>query len=167
MFKVGDRVVYPLQGAGIIEKIEEHKIMDKIHKYYVIKLAAYDMRIMVPVELEDKVGLRKIVGKEEFEKVYEILKGKNIEVSSDWKKRYTTSLEKMKEGSVFNVADVAKSLYERGRQKTLSIGEKRLFDNACTLLATELAYIQGIKVEEADFIVKDMIKEARIEEKQE
>lgn len=165
MFKVGEKVVYPLQGAGVIEAIEEHKIQDNIHKYYAIRLAAYDMKIMVPVELEEKVGLRRIVEKDEFKKVFEILKGKEVNVFLDAKERYATNLAKMKTSSVSNAADVVKCLYERGRQKSLSTSEKRLFDNACTLLATELAYIQGVKVDEADSIVKGLLREARIDEK--
>ncbi len=167
MFKVGDRVVYPLQGAGTIEAIEEHKIVDKTQKYYVIRLAAYDMKIMVPVELEDKVGLRKIVEKNEFESVFEILKGKSVDIFLDWKERYTTNLEKMKTGSISNVAEVARCLSERGRIKTLSIVEKRLYDNACTSLATELSYVHGIRLDEADSMVKNLLKEARIEERKE
>lgn len=165
MFKVGERVVYPLQGAGVIETIEEHKIQDKTHKYYVIRLAAYDMKIMVPVELEEKVGLRRIVEKDEFEKAIEILKGKEVDIFLNAKERYATNLEKMKTGSVSNIARVAKCLCERGRQKALSSGEKRLFDNALVLLATELAYIQEIKIDEADSIVKGLLREARIDEK--
>lgn len=162
MFKVEDKVVYPLQGAGVIEAIEEHKIQDKTHKYYAIKLAGYDMKIMVPIELEKKVGLRMIVEKEEFEEAFEILKGEEVDVFSSAKERYVTNLERMKTGSVSNTARVAKCLSERGRQKALSSSEKRLFDNACFLLSTELAYIQGIKVDGALSIVKGLLREARI-----
>ncbi|MEW6102516.1 MAG: CarD family transcriptional regulator [bacterium] len=162
MFQAGDVVVYPLQGAGTIERLEEHKVKDEIHKYYVIKLSASEMKIMVPVEQESKIGLRKAVEKEAFNIVFKILKRGNREI--DWKEKYAANLEKMKIGSVSNVAEVAKCLCEKRKQKNLSIGEKRLFDNACNILTTELAYAYNIKFKEADSMIKSLLKETKTEE---
>ncbi|HAW50317.1 TPA: CarD family transcriptional regulator [bacterium] len=164
MFKTGAKVVYPLQGVGIIEKIEEHKILDKIHKYYVIRLAAGDMKIMVPIDLQDKVGLRKVVDKPELDKAIKILRSKSTDIFSDWKERYTTNLDRMKTGSICKIAEVAKNLWTRNMEKPLSISEKRLFDSACTIIATELAYVQNIKLEEASSFVKNTLREVDTEE---
>jgi CarD family transcriptional regulator len=125
----------------------------------VIKLVAGNMRIMVPVEFAEKIGLREVVEKEEFKKVFAILKGEKEDMVADWKVRYATNLEKMKTGSVFKMAEVARNLSWRSREKTLSVGEKRLFENACSAIATELAYSWKIEPQEADAMVKNILKE--------
>ena len=161
MFKEGTAIVHPLQGAGIIEAIEEHNILNETHKYYVIRLSTGSMKIMVPVELTEKIGLRKITKKEEFEKVITILKGEGEKTVIDWKSPYAENLLKMKEGSIYKVAEVACNLSFRSKEKTLSIEEKRLFENACNAISTEMAYVYQMKIAEADTVVRRTLKEGR------
>ena len=159
MFKEGTAIVHPLQGAGMIEAIEEHKVLNESHKYYVIRLSTGSMKIMIPVELTEKIGLRKIAEKEEFEKVITILKGEEEKIVVNWKSPYAENLLKMKEGSIYKVAEVACNLSCRSKEKTLSIEEKRLFENACNAISTEMAYIYKMKIAEADTMVRRTLKE--------
>lgn len=161
MFKEGTAIVHPLQGAGMIEAIEEHKVLNESHKYYVIRLSTGSMKIMIPVELTEKIGLRKIAEKEEFEKVITILKGEEEKIVVNWKSPYAENLLKMKEGSIYKVAEVACNLSCRSKEKTLSIEEKRLFENACNAISTEMAYIYKMKIVEADTMVRRTLKEGR------
>jgi CarD family transcriptional regulator len=161
MFKEGTAIVHPLQGAGIIEAIEEHNVLNESHKYYVIRLSTGSMKIMVPVELSEKIGLREITEKEEFGKVIAILKGEGEKTVVNWKSPYSENLLKMKEGSIYKVAEVACNLSLRSKEKTLSIEEKRLFENACNAIATEMAYVYQMKIAEADSMVRKTLKDGR------
>ena len=98
MFKVGDRVVYPMHGAGIIEAVEEKDISGTVEKYYVIRLSMGEMKIMVPVSNVQLVGVREVIGKDEVVKVLDILKSKTSIMSSNWNRRYRANMEKIKSG---------------------------------------------------------------------
>jgi CarD family transcriptional regulator len=165
MFKTGSKVVHPLHGAGIIELIEEKEVLNQKRKYYVIKISGSNMRVMVPIDSAEKVGLRIVIGEEEVEKVLEVLQGCNDENISDWKIRYSVNLDKIKSGSIYKVAEVARTLSIRSKERGLSSGEKRLFDNACQLIVSELAFAKGMKVEEASMIVNNILE--RNKEKEE
>jgi CarD family transcriptional regulator len=158
MFNVGDKVVYPLHGAGQIESIEEHEVLGKIQKYYVVRLLVGGMKVMVPVNSSDgQVRLRKIIGEDEVKKVITILKNATIKPISDWKVRYNTNLEKMKTGCIYKVAEVARSLAQRNKEKGLSSGERRLLETACTAITSELAFAQDIDLEQATMMVDNIL----------
>jgi CarD family transcriptional regulator len=116
---------------------------------------------MVPVELSERIGLREITEKEEFGKVITILKGEGEKTVVNWKSPYAENLLKMKEGSIYKVAEVACNLSLRSKEKTLSIEEKRLFENACNAISTEMAYVYQMKIAEADTMVRKTLKDGR------
>jgi CarD family transcriptional regulator len=154
MFKVGDRVVYPMHGAGIIEAVEERDISGTIEKYYVIRLSMGEMKIMVPVSNIDLVGVREVIGKDEVVKVLDILKSKTSIMSSNWNRRYRANMEKIKSGDIYEVAEVVRNLSLRDREKGLSTGERKMLENARQILLSELVLAQNITEEQVEEMVE-------------
>lgn len=157
MFRVGDKVVYPLHGAGEIEAIEEHEVLGERKEYYVVRLLVGEMRVMIPVESASKIGLRVVINESEVPEVLNVLRGEEEESISDWKVRYTTNLEKIKSGSIYKVAEVARSLAFRNKERELSTGERRLFDNARQLIISELAYAKNTSADEATSMIEEIL----------
>jgi CarD family transcriptional regulator len=116
------------------------------------------MKVMIPVDSARKVGLRMIISKDNVSRVIDILQGKETESISDWKLRYVTNLEKMKSGSIYKVAEVARSLSLRSREKGLSSGERKLLDSACQLIAEELSYVQNKPISVINTMVGEMLE---------
>jgi CarD family transcriptional regulator len=149
MFEVGDKIVHPLHGAGVIEAVEEREFLGRRKKYYVIKLLLGSMKILVPQDSTKKVGLRTPIQEEEVEKVLNILKGKEkYDSLQDWRERYSTNLEKLKSGSIYKVAEVIRALRARSMEKGLSSGEKKMLESAYQLLLSELAFVKNAALEE-------------------
>jgi CarD family transcriptional regulator len=138
MFNIGDKVVYPMHGAGIIESIEEKEISGEKLRYYIIKLPMGDMKAMVPLNKVSEIGLRQVVDEAEILKVFEVLKSDTTKMSSNWNHRYRENMEKIKSGSIFEIAEVVRNLSVRDRQKGLSTGEKKMYENARRILLSEL-----------------------------
>jgi CarD family transcriptional regulator len=142
MFNIGDKVVYPMHGAGIIESIEEREISGERLSYYIIKLPMGDMKAMVPLNKVEEVGLRQVVDESEVTKVFEVLKADSSNMPHNWNHRYRANLEKIKSGSIYEVAEVVRNLAIREKQKGLSTGEKKMFENARRILLSELVLAQ-------------------------
>ena len=139
-FKPGDMAVYPAQGVAEVVGIEEKEISGKKQRFYVLRIVDSDMRIMVPVAKAQEVGLRQIIGEEEIREVFLILKEKEIHVDKQtWNRRYRGFMEKIKTGSLFEVAEVYRDLYRLKSTKTLSFGERRMLDTAKNLIVKELS----------------------------
>ena len=139
MFKLGDKVVYPMHGAGVIETMESKEILGEIKNYYVLKMPIGEMKLMIPVDNVNNIGLRNIIEKELVEKVYDILKQAAVLNDSNWNKRYRDNLVKMKTGDIFAVAQVVRDLTYRDREKGLSTGEKKMLVSARQMLISEIA----------------------------
>ncbi|MGD0275920.1 MAG: CarD family transcriptional regulator [Syntrophales bacterium] len=152
MFKVGDMAVYPAQGVGVIEAIERREIMGNQQTFYVMKIMGNGMKIMIPIKSAHSVGLREVISKDEIPKIYEILKNKNVTIDKQtWNKRYREYLEKIKTGSVYEIARVLRDLFILKTDKSLSFGERKMMDTAKNLLVKEIsvaAKSDEIKVEE-------------------
>lgn len=140
MFKVGDLAVYPAQGVGIIESIESREVMGSSQAFYIMKILGSNMKIMIPLHSADAVGLRQIISAKEIPKIYEILKNKDITIDKQtWNKRYRDYLEKIKTGSVYEVARVLRDLFILKNDKDLSFGERKMMDTAKGLLIKEIS----------------------------
>lgn len=140
MFNIGDMAVYPAHGVGKIESIEQRVVGEKKQSFYVMKILDSSMIIMIPTDTSDSVGLRTIISSSEAERVFEILKKSNIEVTAQpWNQRYRDYMEKIKTGSVYEIAEVLRDLYLLKEDKALSFGERKLLDTAKNLLVKELA----------------------------
>jgi len=153
MFVKGDKIVYPMHGAGIIEEIEEKKILGEIRRYYILKVSCGDMKIMVPVDSCDEIGVRAVVTDEELAGVINILHGESSKMSDNWNRRYRENMEKLKTGNVLEVAEVVRNLMRTDREKKLSTGEKKMLTNAKQILSSEIILIKGIGIIEANDII--------------
>ena len=140
MFKIGDKAVYPAHGVGVIESIENKEISGIKHTFYMLRILDNDMTIMIPTKNTATVGLREVVAIEEIPKVYAILRDRHVSIESQaWNRRYREYMEKIKTGSVFEVAEVLRDLILLKTDKDLSFGERRILDMAQHLLIKELS----------------------------
>lgn len=157
MYKKEDYVVYPMHGVGIISDITKKTVLNKEKKYYIVELQNTKMRVMVPVDTAENIGLRHIITKREVTKVLKLLKEDYIEQDEDWKVRYQNNLAKVKSGSITEVAEVCRNLYKRARDKELSIMERKLYESAYSLVVNEIALAKSIDVEEASSQISDIL----------
>jgi CarD family transcriptional regulator len=151
MFKVGDLAVYPAHGVGVIERIESQKISGSTHEFYVMRILENDMIIMIPTKNVDSVGLREIIGQKEVPKLYSILKKRKAGTDNQtWNRRYREYMEKIKTGSVYEVAEVYRDLLTLKVEKELSFGERKMLDTARTLLVKEISLAKKVKEEQIE-----------------
>ncbi|MEQ1875755.1 MAG: CarD family transcriptional regulator [Bdellovibrionia bacterium] len=139
VFKVGDNAVYPGHGVGRVTAIETKEILGKAHTFYTIEILDSGMKILVPRDNVKSVGLRPIISKQEANQVLSILKLKNVKIDNQtWNRRYREYMEKIKTGSVFEIAEVLRDLFLLKVDKELSFGERKMLDTARSLLIKEL-----------------------------
>ncbi|MDY0234839.1 MAG: CarD family transcriptional regulator [Gudongella sp.] len=141
MFKVGDKIVYPMHGAGVIEKIEVKEILGEEREYFTIKMPIGDMKVMVPVANVEEVGVREIITKEEVTEVMEILEGHKTKMPQNWNRRYRANMERIKTGDVLEIASVVRNLTLLDNEKGLSTGERKMLSNAKQMLLSELVLV--------------------------
>jgi CarD family transcriptional regulator len=156
MFNVGDKIVYPMHGAGTIDSIEEKNILGENQFYYVIRMPG-EVKVMVPTDRAEQIGVRNVIGKEEAEKVISILGEDETEMSQNWNKRYRDNMEKMKSGSVYEVADVVRNLSFKQKEKGLSTGEKKMLSNAKQILVSELVLAEHASQDEVEELINNKI----------
>ena len=128
MFNIGDNVVYPMHGAGAIDSIEEKDILGKKEAYYILKMPG-EVKVMVPVNRAEEIGVRKIIDKTSADKVFMVLEENETDMAVNWNKRYRDNMEKMKTGDIYEVADVVRNLSFKQKDKGLSTGEKKMLLN--------------------------------------
>jgi len=140
VFNVGDMAVYPAHGVGKIESIEQRQVGDKQQSFYVMKILDSSMVIMIPTVSCKSVGLRNIISSQDVSKIYDILNEKDVAiVSQPWNQRYRAYMEKIKTGSVYEIASVLRDLFLLRVDKDLSFGERKMMDTAKSLLVKEIA----------------------------
>jgi CarD family transcriptional regulator len=148
MFKVGEKVVYPAHGVGVIDGIQTKVISGAQKRFYMLRLLDNEMTIMIPTENVESVGLRRVIGKDMVPKVYRILRDKRVEIDQQtWNRRYREYTEKIKTGSVLEIAKVLRDLFVLKGDKELSFGERKMLDTARNLLVKELAIARSFPEE--------------------
>ena len=148
-FKPGDKAVYPAHGVGEVKSIETREISGNKQTFYILKILDNGMTIMVPTQNVKSVGLREIIDEDQVEEVYEILQERDISVDNQtWNRRYREYMDKIKTGSVYEIAEVLRDLSLLKFEKELSFGERKMLDTARNLLVKELAIAQGISEED-------------------
>lgn len=148
MFKVGDMAVYPAQGVAEILGIESKSIAGNEEIFYVLRVLNTERRIMIPLNKVADVGLRPIIDDDQVEEVYGVLRQRDVELDNQtWNRRYRKYVEKIRTGSVIDVAEVLRDLYLLKLDKTLSFGERKMLDTARGLLVKELSIAQAIDEE--------------------
>lgn len=160
MFKVGDNIFYPLHGAGTIESIEEKDILGESKKYYIMKMPIGDVKVMVPTENAENIGVRDISDKSVVDEVFKVFDMSIDEEKVSWSKRYRDNMEKMKTGDLVEIADVVRSLSFKQKEKGLSTGEKKMLGNAKQILLSELVLTNNQGKEELEEIISDKIQKA-------
>ncbi len=139
-FKVGEKVVYPAHGVGVIEEMTTRKISGAEARFYSLRIIDSDMKILIPTTKAKSVGLRPVISKDMVTKVYKVLREKRVEVDqATWNRRYREYTEKIKTGSVLEIAAVLRDLFMLKGDKELSFGERKMLDTARNLLVKELA----------------------------
>ena len=156
MFNVGDKIVYPMHGAGTIDAIEEKDILEEKQNYYIIKMPG-EVKVMVPISKAGDIGVRSVIDKSEAGKVLEVLEANETEMSNNWNKRYKENMEKMKSGSIYEVADVVRNLSYKQKEKGLSTGEKKMLNNAKQILVSELVLAEHASENEVENLVENKI----------
>ena len=139
-FKVGDKAVYPAQGVAEIIGIDERDIAGNRQTFYVLRILDTDRKIMVPVTKIEAVGLRQIISEQEICEIFDILREQTMGFDTQtWNRRYRGFMDKIKSGSIYDVAEVLRDLYRLKASKQLSFGERRMLDTARTLIVKEIA----------------------------
>ena len=144
MFAVGDRVVYPMHGAGLIEKIEDRQILGETRAYYIIRIKGGNMQVMVPVRGAEDIGLRYVVDPKEFDEIYKVLGSESTPMDENWNRRNRDNMEKLKTGDPEQVAEVIRNLVRVDRVKKLSTGEKKLLNTAKQILCSEMTMVLNV-----------------------
>nr|WP_281794180.1 CarD family transcriptional regulator [Desulforhabdus amnigena] len=159
MFKLGDLAVYPAHGVGKIESIETKNIGGKKQEFYIMRILENDMKIMIPISNAKSVGLRELLNYNDISRVYEILKSREVSVNGGtWNRRYREYMEKIKTGSIYELAEVLRDLTVLKGDKELSFGERKMLDTARALLLKELSIVQEITEDEVDREISEILK---------
>ncbi len=159
MLSIGDRVVYPMHGAGIIESIEEHEVMGEKQSYYILTIPFGNMRVMIPREKADQVGLRAIIDEAVADEVEAVLCGQpETNEIGNWNRRFSANMEKMRSGDALAVAEVVRNLAFQDRRKKISSGERRLLDTAKHILTSEMALVRCMDLTSAEKWLSELLK---------
>ena len=156
MFNVGDKIVYPMHGAGVIDAIEEKDILGEKQAYYILKMPG-EVKVMVQTAKAEEIGVRSIIDKSSAEKVFRVLESDETEMSMNWNKRYRDNMDKMKSGDIYKVADVVRNLSFKQKEKGLSTGEKKMLNNAKQILVSELVLTEHATQDEIEQMVDSKI----------
>ncbi|MBO5179169.1 MAG: CarD family transcriptional regulator [Clostridia bacterium] len=160
MFKVGDKIVYPMHGAGTIESIEEKEVLGEKQKYYIMKMPVGDIKVMVPTKNAELIGVRDVIGNETAQGVLDVLGSNTTVMSANWNKRYRDNMEKMKSGDIYEVADVVRNLTFKQKEKGLATGEKKMLTNAKQILVSELVLAEASDKDAIEKLINEKIEES-------
>ncbi|MBO7667846.1 MAG: CarD family transcriptional regulator [Firmicutes bacterium] len=149
MFSVGEKIVYPVHGAGVVESIENREILGEVRSYYVLRITSGDLQVLVPVDTAEKVGMRLVSDAERLRQARDVLSGPASPWEENWNRRYRLNMDKIKSGDICELAEVVRNLTLRDNSKGLSAGEKKMLDNARRILLSEIVLADDITAEEA------------------
>jgi CarD family transcriptional regulator len=157
-FKIGDKVIYPNHGLGIVAKIEEKTIFGNTEGFFLLRILSTESTVLVPVANVDNVGLRRAISDEEVEELYRLLGDGHIDNHQNWKGRFKDNSDKMRTGSIYDMADVLKSLTFLAKSKSLSFREKRMLDRAKSLIVSEISEVMRIRPEAVEARVNEQLE---------
>ena len=158
MYKIGDKIFYPMHGAGLIEDIVEKEVLGEVRKYFVVGLVGSSVKISIPFDNAENVGLRPIICSETASKVISEFGDEKIPEHDNWNVRYRENLEKMKSNKIGDVSLVVKELMLREKKKNLSTGERKMLSSAKNILISELGLSLGKTYDEIDSLLSAMIE---------
>ena len=155
-FHIGDKVVYPNHGVGVIEQISSRTIGETVEKFYLLKIKANSLKVMVPFHNVNTVGLRRVVKNGEIQKIVDFLTDGECDNNADWKYRFKENSERMRTGSLLEVSAVLKGLLLLNQSKPLSFREKKMLERARYLLVSELAMAKNCE----EVLIEEMLSKA-------
>jgi CarD family transcriptional regulator, regulator of rRNA transcription len=158
-FEMGDNVVYPHHGAGVVIKKESKELLGEKREYLTIKILHNDMTVMVPCENAHRAGLRRVIDEEQVKRVIAVLTGEVSEMPKNWNRRFKHNREKIKTGDVYELAEVVRNLAIREWEKGLSTGEKQMYTRAKKILASEFMYALEKDEEGAESYLDGLLEE--------
>ena len=147
MYQIGDKVVHPMHGAGVIDSIVRKKVAGKVQDYYLLKLSTGSMMVMIPTEHSDEIGVRPVVSGQEATHILSEMEEIQVDMTSNWNQRYRENMLRIKSGNLLEVAKVVKGLMYRETQKGLSTGERKMLHSAKQILISELVLAQSMPYE--------------------
>jgi len=157
VFKVGDKVLYPMHGAGVISEVEQHEVLGQLKDYYILLMPIGNIKIMIPVGSINELGIRYIIPKEEMDNVLQSFSEREFIENTNWSKRYRENIIKLKNGSIYDAVDIYKVLAKRDSEKGLSTGEKKMFTNTRQIIFSELILACNMKLSEVEELINDAI----------
>jgi len=161
-FRIGERVVYPNQGVGTVENISSRSFGSRFERFYLLRLTANSMTVMVPFSHVGQVGLRKVTRNGEIARVLGYLGERAVKSKIDWKDRFKENTDKMRHGSLLEMAEVLKTLLLLQAEKPLSFREKKMLERARHMLVTELSISRGLKEWEAVELLRSVLSKASL-----
>jgi CarD family transcriptional regulator len=161
-FNVGEKVVYPNHGVGVIEQISSRTIGNSVEKFYLLRIRSSSLKVMVPFQNAEAVGMRRIIKDSEAQQILEYLSDGKAESSSDWKNRFKENSDKMRTGSLLDVAVVLKGLLMLAAIKPLSFREKKMLERARFLLISELAVARGREEEDEEEELREALMKCKL-----
>lgn len=157
MFEIGDKVVYPMHGAGTIVGVEEKEILGTIKKYFIMEMPIGDMDVSIPVDNIEAIGIREVFDIGHLQDVIDVLKGDLSKMSDNWSRRYRENLDRIRTGDILEVAAVVRNLSMRDNEKGLSTGEKKMLNSAMKMLVSELIVVNGKSKEDTLQLIETAI----------
>lgn len=157
MYQVGDRIVYPMYGAGVIKSIEDRVVLGKKQSYYVMCISSGDMTVMIPTAGCENIGVRPVIDKKTAMKVLEKFRTAEIAEDSNWNKRHRENMQKIKSGDIENVLEVVKELMYRDRVKGLSTSERKMYNNARQIFVSEIVLSGAADIEDVESIMDETV----------
>lgn len=158
MYHVGDKIVYPMHGAGIIEAIEEREVLGKKHTYYIMRMPAGGMTVMIPADCCESIGVRFVISQDEGRKVLEAFKDAPVYEDNNWNKRHRDNMVKIKSGNIYQVLGVVKDLMYRDHIKGLSTSERKMLNSAKQIMISELVLSKAAGKNDIESIMTDTVE---------
>lgn len=159
MYQIGDKIVYPMHGAGIIRAIEDKEILGSVSSYYILEVPIGNISLMVPVNNADEIGVRNVVTPQVIDELFTYIATAEIEVNENWNKRYRENMTKIKSGDLFEIGPIYRYLMEKDKEKGLSSGEKKMFISAHQILVSEIMLSLNITLPEAEELLRNRLSD--------
>jgi len=165
MYNIGEKILYPMHGAGVIEDIETQEIMGDTRDYYVLRMPMDGMMVKIPVDNAETIGVRDIISIEETHKVMSYFETYTCEFNNNWNKRYRENIQHIKSGNIYEVAGVVKMLMCRDKERSLSSGERKMLTSAKQILISEIMLSRNVNAKlvenELDTIIINFLENNR------
>jgi CarD family transcriptional regulator len=159
VYEIGDKVVYPQHGAGVVVKRETRTVLGAEREYLTIRIIASDMNVMVPTDGADTAGIRPVIGADEIDELLQLLRGEDEAIVGNWNRRFRHNRDKLRTGDVLELVEVIRNLMNRSVDKGVSSGERQMLSRAKRILASEIQYAKDLDENEAAAYLDDLIDE--------